>query len=588
MKFGVLADAFAALEKTTKRLEMRDILVDLIQKTPCDVIDKVMYLAVGKLYPPFMGIELGVAEKLAIRAIAKASGLEDKEILEDFKSTGDLGVTAEKFLKKKAQVALTREPLTVARVYDTFEKIAHATGAGSQEFKIDSLARLLTNADPREARYIVRMVTGKLRLGVADMTILDALAMAYGGGIEARDAIERAYNLSSDLGYVAKTLAEKGMNAIHKFKVTVGRPIRPQLAERMASLKEILEKLGGQGFAEYKYDGIRIQGHVSPDKVQLFSRRLENITSQFPDICEELRRAVKAKEAIVDGECVPVDPDTGDLLPFQVVAQRRGRKYEIEEMMKEVPVILFLFDALYIDGEDLTLVPYPERRKRLESIIKETDKLKIAKAIATRDHEEISRFFDEAVQAGCEGLLLKSIMPDSFYEAGKRGFQWIKWKRSYRSEMQDTVDLVVVGAFAGRGRRAGSYGALLMAAYDPKEERFKTICKLGSGFTDEDLVRLPGMFKPLIIDHKHPRVDSIMEADYWFVPEKVLEVIGDELTLSDAHTCAYGQVKEGRGLAIRFPRLVRFREDRAPEDATTIEEIVSMYQSQLKRIAEKA
>jgi DNA ligase-1 len=582
MHYSLLAETYEKVEKTTKRLEMTDYLVELFKHTPKDVVEKVAHLTIGELYPPFRGIELGIAEKLAIKSVAIATGKTEKEVVEDYKRTGDLGATVEGILSERAQATLTRVPLTVEQVYDTFDKIAHATGAGSQEFKIRSLAGLISNASPKEAKYIVRMAIGKLRLGIADMTVLDALAIAYAGGKEFRGDIERAYNLSSDLGYVAKTLAKGGIEAIRKFKVTLGRPIRPQLAERLSSLEEIMEKLGGIGSCEYKYDGLRIQAHVSKGEVQLFSRRLENITHQFPDVVKELKEGIRVEEAIVDGECVPVDSNTGELLPFQVVAHRRGRKYDVEKMIEEVPVTFFLFDVLYVDGGDLTLAPYPERRRMLEKIVAETDRLRIAEYRVLKDEREIEKFFEKSVQEGTEGLIIKSVSPDSFYEAGKRGFQWIKWKRSYRSEMRDTVDLVAVGAFAGRGKRAGTYGALLMAAYDPDEDVFKTTCKLGTGFTDEDLARLPEIFKPYLIDHRHPRINSLIEADYWFMPAKVLEVIGDEITLSPLHTCGFNLIREGSGLAIRFPRLVKFREDRAPEDATTVKEIVGMYKSQLK------
>lgn len=582
MKYALLADTYEAVERTTKRLEMRDLLVDLFKKTPPEIIDKVVYLTLGELYPPFVGIEVGIAEKMALKSIAIASGASDEQVVKAFKEKGDIGLVAEELLQSRAQAALFREPLTVEQVYEILDRIARASGPGSYEEKIKSFASLLADATPKEARYLGRTVTKRLRLGIADMTVLDALAIAFAGGVEYRVEIERAYNLSSDLGHVARTLAEGGMEAIHEFKITIGKPIRPQLAERLASLEEILDKLGGIGSAEYKYDGLRLQGHIREGSVMLFSRRLENLTNQFPDVCKALVEGVKAREAVVDGECVPVDPDTGELLPFQVVARRRGRKYGIEEAMREVPVVLFLFDLLYLDGNDLTAAPYIERRKMLEQIIEESDKLRLAKYIVSSDKREIERYFEKAVAEGTEGLILKS--PSSVYEAGKRGFAWIKWKRSYRSEMADTVDLVAVGAFAGRGKRAGTYGALLMAAYDPETDSFKTVCKLGSGFTDEDLAKLPEILKPYMLDHKHPRVDSIMEADFWFVPTKVLEVIGDEITLSPLHTCGLDVIKEGSGLAIRFPRLIRFREDRAPEDATTVGEIIEMYERQLKHI----
>ena len=584
MKYSLIADAYEKIEATTKRLEMTDYLVEFLKKTPKELIDKVVYLTQGKLYPDFMGIEIGVAEKLAIRAIAKASGHSEKEIEEDLKKTGDIGETAQNFIAKKKQVTLFQQPLTVQKVYETLDKMAKATGEGAMDLKVSLLAGLLANASPKEAKYIVRTVTGKLRLGIADMTVLDALAIAYGGGKDARQLLERAYNISSDLGRVAKTLVEEGLEGIKKFRVVIGEPVRPMLAERLSSPHEILKKLGGKCAAEYKYDGERIQAHKDGEKVLLFSRRLENITSQYPDAVELLKNHVKAKEAILEGECVAVDPDTGDMLPFQELMHRR-RKYGIEKAMEEYPVSLFMFDALYVDGKDLTLEPYPVRRKYLNEIIEEGERIKIAEYIITDNPEELEKFFLEAVEKGCEGLVCKSVMPDSIYRAGARGWLWIKYKRDYKSEMTDTVDLVVVGAFHGKGRRAGTYGALLLAAYDPENDVFKTVCKCGSGFTDEDLANLPKMLEPHSIEHKHPRVISNLEADVWFEPKIVIEVIGAEITLSPIHTCAMDKIRKGSGLAIRFPRFTgNYRFDKAAEDATTEKEIIEMYHSQLKKI----
>ena len=584
MRYSVIADAYEKIEATTKRLEMTDYLVKLLKDTPKELIDKVVYLTQGKLYPDFMGIEIGVAEKLAIRAIAKASGHSEKEIEENLKKTGDIGETAQSFIAKRKQVTLFHEPLTVRKVYETFDKMAKATGEGAMDLKVSLLAGLLTNATPKEAKYIARTVTGKLRLGIADMTVLDALAIAYGGGKEAREFLERAYNISSDLGRVAKTLVEEGLEGIKKFKVVIGEPIRPMLAERLSSPKEILEKLGGKCAAEYKYDGERIQVHKSFEKIVLFSRRLENITSQYPDAVELLKKHVKAKEAILEGECVAVNPDTGELLPFQELMHRR-RKYGIEKAMEEYPVSLFMFDILYVDGKDLTLEPYPVRRKYLNEVVEEAERIKIAEYLITDNPEELEKFFLEAVENGCEGLVCKSIMNDSIYRAGARGWLWIKYKRDYKSEMTDTVDLVVVGAFYGKGRRAGTYGALLLAAYDPENDVFKTVCKCGSGFTDEDLANLPKMMEPHRIEHKHPRVISNLEADVWFEPKIVIEVIGAEITLSPIHTCAMDIIRKGSGLAIRCPRFTgNYRFDKSAEDATTEKEIIEMYHGQLKKI----
>jgi len=594
LEYSVIVDVYEKIEATTKRLEMTDLLVSLLSKTPKEIIDKVIYLTQGKLYPDYVGIELGIAEKLAMRALAIASGLSLKEIENELKKTGDIGIAAELALKKRRTKTLMEffgapvkiQKLTVQTVYETLEKIAKATGEGAQDTKVKLLVSLLRRASPKEAKYLLRTVTGKLRLGIADMTILDALAIAFCKTKEVRPIIERAYNISSDLGAVAKTLAYEGLEGVKKFKITVGRPIRPMLAERLSSPEEILEKLGGRCAAEYKYDGERIQAHKKGDEVILFSRRLENITHHYPDACELIRTNIKAEEAIVEGECVAINPETGEMQPFQELMHRR-RKYGIEEAMKLYPVSLFMFDALYVDGEDLTIKPYPQRREILRKIVEEGDRIKLSSYKIIDNAKDLEEFFLEAVEEGCEGLVCKSLNPDSVYQAGSRGWLWIKYKRDYKSEMIDTVDLVVVGAFWGKGRRAGTYGALLMAAYDPEKDMFRTICKVGSGFTDEDLKKLPEILEPYKIPHIHSRVDSKIEADVWFVPAVVLEIIGAEITLSPLHTCGLNAIREGAGLAIRFPRFTgRYRTDKKPEDATTVKEIIEMYKAQLKKVTE--
>ena len=585
LKFSQVADLFEKIEATTKRLEMTSFLVDLIKETPKDEIGKVVYLLQGKLYPDYVGVELGLAEKLLIKAAAEVSGKTERSVEEDYRRTGDVGLSVEKLLRRKSQAALVKRSLTVKAVYETFDKIAKSTGSGSVETKIRLLISLLNDATPLEGKFIARMAVGKLRLGVADMTVLDALAVAYGGDKVAREPIERAYNLSSDLGYVADVVAHEGLEGIEKFKITVGRPIRPMLCERLPAAQDILEKLGGEGAAEYKYDGLRIQAHLSPERVQLFSRRLENITDQFPDVAKLLQTCVKAKEAIVEGECVAVDANTGDMLPFQVISQRRGRKYEIQRMSEEIPVTVFLFDILFLNGRDMTLTPYLERRKELVKIIESSEHVEIAHQHLTKDPKKLEQLMDEAVASGCEGLVVKSISEQSTYQAGARGWFWIKYKRSYKAEVQDTFDLVPVGAFAGRGRRAGSYGALLMAAYNQKEDIFETLCKLGSGFTDQDLADLPKMLEKSVVKHRHSRVNSLMEPDVWFAPAAVLEVAADEITLSPLHTCGWDVIRADSGLALRFPRFTgNWRKDKSAEDATTSQEALEMYKKQLKQI----
>ncbi|MGQ9551741.1 MAG: ATP-dependent DNA ligase [Candidatus Bathycorpusculaceae bacterium] len=586
MRYTLIAEAYEKIEATTKRLEMTDLLVALLKNTPKEIIDKVVYLTQGKIYPDFVGVEIGVAEKLAIKALARASGRKETEIEDHLKKSGDIGETAQRFVAKKRQVTFFQAPLTVTKVYDTLDKMAKTSGSGAVDLKIALLAGLLSDATPNEAKYLLRTVTGNLRLGIADMTVLDALAIAYGGGKEARELVERAYNISSDLGRVARVAAEKGLEGIKKFQVLVFEPIRPMLAERLSSPEEILEKLGGKCIAEYKYDGERIQVHKKKEEVILFSRRLENISNQYPDAVELVKSNVKAEEAILEAECVAIDLETGEMRPFQELMHRR-RKYEIVKAMEQYPVSLFMFDALYVDGKDLTLQPYITRRKALEKAIKESDRVNVAKHIITSSIEELEKFFEEAIENGCEGLVCKSIAEDSVYQAGARGWLWIKYKRDYKSEMTDTVDLVVVGAFHGRGKRAGTYGALLLATYNPESDTFETITKCGTGFTDEILGKLPEMMQKHVISHKHSRVQSILEADVWFEPSIVLEILGAEITLSPIHTCAMDSIRKGSGLAIRFPRFTgNFRIDKAPEDATTSAEAVEMYRGQLKKISE--
>ena len=582
MEYATLVSFYERLDATTKRLEMTAILVELFRQTPAEM-KEVVYLTEGRIAPDYAGIELGLADKLAIRVLAQVTGLGDPAVTALAKEKGDLGLVAEAAITEKRQAAITgEEPLTVRKVFDNLAAIAEAAGGGSQQAKIDRLAELLRDATPIEAKYIVRTVVGKMRLGVADMTIVDALAGAFATK-EQKPAVERAYNVSSDLGEVAAVLAAEGIDGLADIHLQVGRPILSMLCERIPTLKEVFERMGGPCAFEYKYDGLRMQVHVTPGSVQIFSRRLENITAQFPEIVAAIRGAFTAKEGIVEGEGVPVDANTGDFLPFQEVSRRRGRKFEVDRMAADFPVTVFLFDCLLKDGEDLTMRSYVERREILAASVRTSDRVKLGHQIVTDDEATAERFFEEAIQRGCEGLVAKAL--DSVYEAGARGYKWVKLKRDYQAEMTDTVDLVAIGGLAGRGKRAGTWGALLMAAYDKPSDMFKTVCKLGTGFTDEMLASFPEKFGPNRLEHRHARVDSTMEADAWFEPAIVMEVLGSEITLSPIHTAAKGAIREGSGLAIRFPRFTgKWRDDKKPEDATTVQEVLDMYRRQLKTV----
>jgi DNA ligase-1 len=526
-------------------------------------------------------VEIGLAERLAARAVAQAAEVTGEQVLAGAREIGDLGLVAEGLLA--AGGASRPASLEVAVVFTALHEIAAAEGSGSQGRKLALLVGLLREATPLEARYLLRTVTGNLRLGIGTATILDALAEVHAGGRKARPVLERAYNICSDLGLVAATLVDGGLAAVERIQVRAGHPVRPMLAQRMSSPAGILAKLGGRCAAEYKYDGIRVQAHRTGDgALELYTRRLERVSNQFPDVVELLAAGLGPREAILEGEVVAFDPASGDLRPFQDVMFRR-RKYGITEATSDVPVSLFCFDLLSADGTDLTRLPYLERRARLAQAVTGSARLRLATAEQVDDEQALEALFEQAVADGCEGLICKSLTPSAGYQAGARGWQWIKFKRDYRTELSDTLDLVVVGGLYGRGRRAGIYGALLLAVYDPTTDAFQTVTKCGTGFSDADLAALPARLAPLARPDKPARVDSRRIPDVWFEPTLVVEVLAAELTLSPTHTAAWGQLKEDSGLALRFPRFTgRWRDDKAPEDATTVSEVVGMFRAALR------
>jgi DNA ligase-1 len=578
VQYRIVAEAYRDLEQATARLALIDRLAALLAQTPAELLATVCYLCQGLIAPEFAGVELGLAEKLAARAVATATGASAEQVLASLRQTGDLGQAAEQLLA--ATAADRPATLQVTAVVDALHQIAKAEGQGSQGRKLELLVGLLAQATPLEARYLLRLVTGTLRLGVGTPTILDALATVHLGGRSARPALERAYNICCDLGLVATTLVSGGLAAVERLQVRPGNPVRAMLAQRLSDAAEILAKLGGRCAAEYKYDGVRVQAHRTADgEIELFTRRLDRVGNQFPDIVKLLQAGLGPREAILEGEVVAFDPASGELRPFQEVMFRR-RKHGIADAVRDVPVSLFCFELLYADGQDLTRLSYPERRARLAEAITPSARLRLSTAIHVSDTAALEAAFEQAVTDGCEGLLCKSLSPTAGYQAGARGWLWIKLKRDYRTELSDTVDLVVVGALAGRGRRRGMYGALLLAAYDPAADVFKTVCKVGTGFSDAELAALPQRLAPLARAERPARVDARQGADVWFEPAVVVEVLGAELTLSPNHTAAWGQIKQDAGLALRFPRFTgRWRDDKAPEDATTTQELVELYRT---------
>jgi DNA ligase-1 len=576
MEFKHFAETCAKLEDISGRLEMISVLSELFSKAAASEIDKIVYLLQGQVAPPFEGIDVGIGEKFVERAIATASGYDVEKIEESYKKTGDLGKTAELLLEKKKQMSLVARKLTVIGVHESLMKIAKTTGAGSQDMKIKLLAELIGHASPLEARYLVRIPLGKLQLGVGDPTIIDALSQAKEGDRSMREPLERAYNLCSDLGLVARRYYE-GKENIKKFKITPFKPVRPALAEREPTAEAIIERLG-KCAAEIKYDGFRVAVHKVGDKVELFSRRLERTTAMFPEIVEAVRQNVKAKEVILEGEALAYNESTGEFYPFQYTIQRK-RKHGVAEKAEEMPLRLFCFDVLYVDGKDYTTEPYHVRRKILEKIVKEDRCIALAEIMITDNASELSKYFANAVERGMEGLVVKDL--NAPYIAGARKFAWIKLKRSYRGELADTIDVVIVGYLKGKGMRAGfEFGALLGAVYDEKEDMFKTVAKIGSGFSEEMMKTLGNILKKDATKKKPARVESIIEPDFWVQPKYVITVKADEITESPLHTA--GRPKGGeKGYALRFPRMVGdVRTDKKPEDATTVKEIIEMYKMQ--------
>ena len=580
MQFSIIAEMFEKMENTSKRIELTNILVELLKKTPKKIIPNVVYLLQGILRPNFEGVELGVAEKLAIRSISKSSGLPIKKIENDYKNCGNLGLTASNILKLKTQTTFTAEKITLERVYETLIKIANVEGKGSQDLKMKYISSLLNDATPIEAKFVLNILLGTLRLGIAENTVMDALSIGFTGKKENREQVEAAYNVSSDLGKVAEVIAHEGLDGIKKFQISLFNPIRPMLADRIKSEEDAIKKMPAEFAAEYKLDGERVQIHKQVDKIILFSRSLENITKYYPDIVENIGNSLDVNDGIFEAEIVAINENTGEFLPFQELMHRR-RKYKLKEAVLQYPITVNFFDVLYFDGKNCLGLKYSERRKILESSVKENNFAKLVPIAIVKNENQIEDFLENSINSGCEGLMLKIL--DAPYRAGIRGGNWLKLKREYRNELGDSLDLVVIGAYFGKGRRTGRYGTLLLATYNEEKDNFPSICKVGTGFTDESLDQLYQILSNKVILKKNPRVESEMEADVWFEPELVLEIVASEITLSPIHKTELDIIRKGSGLALRFPKFTgKIRVEKSPEDASTGEEVSSLYKGQTK------
>ena len=585
MEFSVIARTFERMEKTKKRLELTDILVELFKNIPQEIVSNVVYLLQGIIRPQFEGVELGIAERLAIKAISKSSGLTIKKIEDDYNKCGDLGETASNMLKQKTQTTFSTETITLEKVYETLFKIANLGGKGSQDLKMKYISSLLNGATPIEAKFLLKILLGTLRLGIAENTVMDALAIAFTGKKENRIQIENAYNVSSDLGKVSEIVLREGLDGIKKFQISLFNPIRPMLADRVKSEKEAIDKISGEFAAEYKLDGERAQIHKQKNKIILFSRRLENITQYYPDIVDNIGKFLNTNEGIFEAEIVAINENSGEFLPFQELMHRR-RKHKLEKAVLEYPITVNFFDILYLDGKNCLDLPYYQRRKFLEDVVTEDKLVKLVPKMIVKSESEIESVLENSINAGCEGLMLKVL--NAPYRAGLRGGNWLKLKREYQNELGDSLDLVVIGAFFGRGRRTGKYGTLLLATYNAADDTFPSICKVGTGFTDESLDQLYQILSNKVTLKKNPRIVSEMTADIWFQPELIIEVVGSEITLSPIHKTALNVIRKGSGFALRFPKFTgKIRIEKSVESASTDEEVISLYKSQAKILHEK-
>jgi len=597
VKFSELAQYFSRIEATPKRLEITAILAELYKKVTPAEADEVSYLVLGQLAPTYSGIDFNLAEKMMVRVLAKAYAVTEEKAHQIYKKAGDLGTAAEELAKGKKARGKGKE---ISEVYSQLKEIAQASGFGSQEKKISSMADLLNSLDPLSARYVCRIPVNKLRMGFSDKTILDALSLAKVGDKSARPVIERAYNVSADIGKIAQLVKSKGMKEVEDIKVEVGVPIRMAAAERLPSPEEIMNKMGGKLAAEPKYDGFRVQVHLDKSRMQeevkeegeqlglgvvekfeagpwvkIFSRNLEDTASMFPEIALAAQK-LPVKSAIFEGEAIAYNPETEEFEPFQETAKRK-RKYGIKEKATELPLKVFAFDLLYLDGQDLTDEPYEKRREKLTALFKEkSDTILVAEEKVFTDAKELGKFFLENIEHGLEGIMTKRL--DGVYQAGVRNFNWVKLKRVEEGKLEDTIDCVVLGYYTGRGKRTQfGIGGFLVAVYDDKNDTFKTISRVGSGLTDEEWREMKKRVDSLKTKEKPKNAEVVKEhtPDVWANPEIVVAIRADEITKSPLHTAG--------GLALRFPRLMAFRDDKKPEQATTVKEMEDFFKQQKKR-----
>jgi len=578
MFFSELATIFESIEQTRSRLEMTEILAKLFSQTSSDEIGRVCYLLQGRVVPLYEPLEFGMADKFVIKAIALASEMDTEDVVKIFRKSGDLGTAAQSIRDEESGKKEQGRKLSTIEVFDVLKEIAQIGGEGSQEKKITKLSNLLKDVDPLSVRYIIRIPLGKMRLGFSDMTILDSLSWMLNGDKSLREPLETAFNVRPDIGLIAQRVKEEGMKGLERITTVVGAPILSALCQRLPTADEMIEKMG-EVSVEPKYDGVRVQIHWSKKGIQgvvvsnvkTYSRNLENTTVMFPEL-QQMGDQIDGESVILDSEAVGVDPATGKILPFQETTTRK-RKHDIAEAVKNVPLRFYVFDILYKNGEQLLSVPLNKRRKLLEQTIQKGELFVISPHIVTSDPSEIREYHAKQLKAGLEGVVIKKW--DGFYESGRRSFNWVKFKESEgkTGKLKDTIDAVVMGYYHGEGKRNGfGIGAFLVGVR--KGDSMVTISKIGTGVSDEQWKELFTRFKAIKEGEKpkeYEDVSKLLVPDVWLRPQIVVEVAGDDLTKSPNH---------GTGYAIRFPRLIRVREDKSPNEATSVTEVEEMFKTQ--------
>ncbi|KAI3969349.1 hypothetical protein MKW92_050150 [Papaver armeniacum] len=577
--FVFLARAFDLISKESSRIVITDILCNVfrtvIATTPGDLISFV-YLSASKIYPAHDGIELGIGEAAIIKSLSEAYGKSEAGIEEDLEKLGDLGLVAKVSRSSQSTVfGFKPAPLTVAKVLDTFRVIAKISGDDSQTRKKKKINALLVAAYDCEPLYIIRLLESKLRIGLAEQTVLAALAQAAAYSERPSDPLLKKLALLSDS--VLKLRERCGF--------VPGVPISPMLAKPTKGVSEIFDKFQNRDFTcEYKYDGERAQIHYLEDgSVEIYSRNAERNTGKFPDIIQSVQRFKKPSVSsfVLDCEIVAFDRITSRILSFQKLSSRARKDVSINDIT--VSVCIFAFDILYLNGEQLLQEQLNVRRKHLyDSFVEVPGEFKFATAVTSNDLKAIKSFLETAIVDGCEGLIVKTLSAEATYEPAKRSNNWLKLKKDYMDNVGDSLDLVPIGAYHGKGKRTGGYGGFLLACYDDEKEEFQCICKIGTGFSEKMLKERSSSLQSQVIPHpkSYYCFTDATNPDVWFEPTEVWEVKAADLSISPVYLAAAGAVDAVKGISLRFPRLVRVREDKKPEEATTSGQVANMYHAQ--------